>query len=92
MILREYVITELRQGTSLIETNLERTRIRIMPGTAAVLNIAMTSALKHGANHGHSDSLDTIIGMDYFLEFTVTLGVTRINVHGLGEDAKMRSK
>jgi hypothetical protein len=52
----------------------------------------MTSALKHGANHGHSDSLNTIIGMDYFLEFTVTLGVTRINVHGLGEDAKMRSK
>jgi hypothetical protein len=30
--------------------------------------------------------------MDYFLEFKVTLGVTRINVHGLGEDAKMRSK
>jgi hypothetical protein len=52
----------------------------------------MTSALKHGANRGHSDSLDTIIRMDYFLEFTVTLGVTRINVHGLGEDAKMRSK
>jgi hypothetical protein len=33
-----------------------------------------------------------MIGMDYFLEFTVTLGVTRINVHGHGEDAKMRSK
>ena len=59
---------------------------------AAVVNIAMTSALKHGADHGHSNSLDTMIGMDYFLEFTVTLGVTRINIHGLGEDAKMRSK
>jgi hypothetical protein len=31
-------------------------------------------------------------GMDYFFEFTVRLGVTRINLHGLGEDAKMRSK
>jgi hypothetical protein len=30
--------------------------------------------------------------MDYFLEFTVTLGVTRINIHGLGKNAKMRSK
>jgi hypothetical protein len=29
---------------------------------AAVVNIAMTSAFKHGANHGHSDSLNTIIG------------------------------
>jgi hypothetical protein len=52
----------------------------------------MKSALKHGADHGHSKNLDTIIRMDYFLEFRVTLRVTSINIPGLGQDAKMRSK
>jgi hypothetical protein len=52
----------------------------------------MTSTLKHGANHGHSDGLDTIFGMDDFLEIMVALGVLRIDINRLGEDAKMRSK
>jgi hypothetical protein len=52
----------------------------------------MTFTLKDGADNGHLEGLDTIIGMDYFLEFTVTLGLTRINIHRLGEDAKIGSK
>jgi hypothetical protein len=52
----------------------------------------MTSTLKHGADHGHSDALDTIFWMDDFLEFMVVLRVIGIDINRLGEDAKMRSK
>jgi hypothetical protein len=94
MTLREYVITELRQGTSLIETNLERTtkNKHHARNGAAVVDIAMTSTLEEEAKHGHLNGLNTIFGMDDFLEFMVALRVIEINIYRLSEGAKMRGK
>jgi hypothetical protein len=59
---------------------------------AAVVDIAMTSALEQEGYHGHSNGLDTICGMDDFLEFMVALRVIGIGRYRLSEAAKMRSK
>jgi hypothetical protein len=52
----------------------------------------MTSALEQEGYHGHSNGLDTICGMDDFLEFMVALRVIGIGRYRLSEAAKMRSK
>jgi hypothetical protein len=52
----------------------------------------MTSTDEHEADHGRSDGINTIFGMDDFLEFMVALRVIGIDINRLSEDAKMRGK
>jgi hypothetical protein len=59
---------------------------------AAVVDIAMTSALEQEADHGRLNGLNTIFGMDDFLEFMVALRVIGINICRLSEDVRMRGK